>query len=504
MKKALTMVCGAAIFVGSLAIQRAQAALFPSLTLSSTGSSVQIIVSNADANAPVTFKYPSGSINIGTTNSSGYLTVTLNPGQYNISTGNPVYVIVDGEQSSSATWPTTSSASSGVTLYLTQTSATLNIGQNISINASNVVGNLSIPGNTNPTVASASLNGNIVNISGLANGTAAITICADQSGCATVNVTVQPSYLTSAAIYLSPSNVTLNVGQTQNVAITGYVSGPYYVSSNSGTSYVSAAISNSTLILTGLSAGGANISVCATGGQCGSMYASVAGGGNSSSPSTVLQTGNPALTSLTVSSNDANGTFMTTGTQFTFSFMTNQPAVNPQVSVGQTQVLVNGTGNGPYTASYTVTGAEAQPLPVVVTFTNSSGTLARTYFWLGNAPASIGSAAVAVAAPTPSPTPVPAVTTSGSSQTAAVASAPVGSHAFSRYLYIGMTPLGVADPDVTALQQRLTSDGLYSGPITGYFGNQTRAAVILYQEKHGLSPLGVVGPSTRALLNQGV
>jgi len=69
---------------------------------------------------------------------------------------------------------------------------------------------------------------------------------------------------------------------------------------------------------------------------------------------------------------------------------------------------------------------------------------------------------------------------------------------FTKYLYVGIT-----DDQVTALQKRLTADGLYSGPITGRFGSLTETAVKKYQAKNNLTQLGVVGPSTRRLLNQG-
>lgn len=55
--------------------------------------------------------------------------------------------------------------------------------------------------------------------------------------------------------------------------------------------------------------------------------------------------------------------------------------------------------------------------------------------------------------------------------------------------------------DVAELQKRLTAEGVYSGPITGYFGPLTRAAIIKYQMKHGINPLGIVGPITRATLS---
>ena len=57
-------------------------------------------------------------------------------------------------------------------------------------------------------------------------------------------------------------------------------------------------------------------------------------------------------------------------------------------------------------------------------------------------------------------------------------------------------------PDVIELQKRLTKEGFYGGPISGYFGPLTKDAVIKYQTKY--SPLttdGVVGPRTRGVLN---
>ena len=56
--------------------------------------------------------------------------------------------------------------------------------------------------------------------------------------------------------------------------------------------------------------------------------------------------------------------------------------------------------------------------------------------------------------------------------------------------------------DVAELQKRLAQEGVYSGPITGFFGNLTRAAVIRYQKAHNITPaIGFVGPITRGVLN---
>jgi peptidoglycan hydrolase-like protein with peptidoglycan-binding domain len=70
--------------------------------------------------------------------------------------------------------------------------------------------------------------------------------------------------------------------------------------------------------------------------------------------------------------------------------------------------------------------------------------------------------------------------------------------------------IGSRGADVTALQQILIAEGFdipaltTGGTAYGYFGSQTKAAVIKYQAAHGVSPQsGYVGPLTRAELNKG-
>ena len=69
---------------------------------------------------------------------------------------------------------------------------------------------------------------------------------------------------------------------------------------------------------------------------------------------------------------------------------------------------------------------------------------------------------------------------------------------FQSYLTYGST-----GASVVALQERLASDGLYTGPIDGTYGPLTTAAVQEYQSQYGLPRDGVVGPLTRAQLNGG-
>lgn len=61
--------------------------------------------------------------------------------------------------------------------------------------------------------------------------------------------------------------------------------------------------------------------------------------------------------------------------------------------------------------------------------------------------------------------------------------------------------VGAQSSSVTSLQTWLTQNGYYSGPITGYYGSLTRAAVENFQTAHSISATGYVGPLTLAALN---
>ncbi|MFH1956696.1 MAG: peptidoglycan-binding domain-containing protein, partial [Patescibacteria group bacterium] len=58
--------------------------------------------------------------------------------------------------------------------------------------------------------------------------------------------------------------------------------------------------------------------------------------------------------------------------------------------------------------------------------------------------------------------------------------------------------------DVKRLQELLASDSeIYpEGIISGWFGQLTRKAVMAFQKKYGIEQVGIVGPQTRAKLNE--
>ena len=112
-----------------------------------------------------------------------------------------------------------------------------------------------------------------------------------------------------------------------------------------------------------------------------------------------------------------------------------------------------------------------------------------------------GSSAVTHPPTAPVATPTPSIASSATSSTPSVNSGEVlGAFAFN---FRNIMTIGSKNADVTALQQYLTSAGFYKGPITGYFGTLTKAAVMALQSANGLEAVGRVGLKTLQLLNSG-
>lgn len=206
-----------------------QASITPTLTISSTPSGYTQMTVNADPSAPVIFYYNNSynntqaSSNIGYTNTSGYLTVSLSNTDYNVMPRSYVYIMVNGIASQTVLWPTyydynnnynynnnnnynynnynnnyndnncytyyNSNCGSSVTL--SQNSVNLIAGQYKPVT---IYGgsNYYVYGNTNPYNVSASVTGNTLNIYANIAGTSTLTVCQSNlaSNCSNVIVTV--------------------------------------------------------------------------------------------------------------------------------------------------------------------------------------------------------------------------------------------------------------------------------------------------------------------------
>lgn len=100
--------------------------------------------------------------------------------------------------------------------------------------------------------------------------------------------------------------------------------------------------------------------------------------------------------------------------------------------------------------------------------------------------------------------PSPAVTATNSvSNTSAKTQASAGKVSEkSSYVFKKNLNVGSKGTEVSELQKKLKTEGLYTGPINGNFGPLTKAAVMKFQGLHKISKLGSVGPATRAVLNK--
>ena len=69
-------------------------------------------------------------------------------------------------------------------------------------------------------------------------------------------------------------------------------------------------------------------------------------------------------------------------------------------------------------------------------------------------------------------------------------------------ILVGPFAFGYQNDQVKLLQQYLSRDpSIYTGPVTGYYGPLTKAAVTRFQAKYGIEQTGVAGPQTRQKLN---
>jgi hypothetical protein len=100
---------------------------------------------------------------------------------------------------------------------------------------------------------------------------------------------------------------------------------------------------------------------------------------------------------------------------------------------------------------------------------------------------------LAPATPIPSDTPI--------SYPVVSQSAPQGSQSLI-YQFTHTLKLHSTGIDVTELQKRLFAEGVYQGPVTGYFGPLTKAGVKEYQNKYKLKSTGMVNKATRNNLNK--
>jgi hypothetical protein len=363
---------------------------------------------------------------------------------YGILSGSSTVTVCSSVGSCNSLGVSVSYVSTGGSLALSQSSVSLLVGQSVGITISGGATPYSIS-SSSTNIFQSSLNGNIITVSGVSVGSSTLLVCSSESACVNLSVAVNSSSSSISNPVFSQNNLSLTLGQSQSVTVSG--NGGYYVSGNTSSSVASATINGTVITVNSLSIGNTNISICQNGGLCSILYVTVL-----SSASTTTTT-NTATSFLTFSKS------------------------NPSMSVGQGSVVTISGGSG-YTVAYNSNSGVVQTGITGSSLILSGVKKGCAVVVVCSSNNTCGALLVSVG-----------ITTSSSTTTTG--------HKFTFNL-----TYGDSGNDVTALQQRLEAEGYYSGPITGYYGSLTTAAVRNYQKAKGISQTGTMGPQTMSALNK--
>lgn len=341
----------------------------PVLSVSQSGSSVTLNVSNADANAPVylyqtqSSGFFTGSNSLGNTDANGNFNSTQNITFDGSSQPVQLYVSIDGLHSPTIQISPGSCSSGCVsgTLNLSQTSVSINSPNSMTVIASPSSGSVSITNNTNASVANAFASGDSVIITGNTTGSTTITVCSVVSTNQCGNILVSVNGGSSTTLNFSNANPVVTAGQSSTVTIyspSNPNSSSYYVSSNSSSNIVtSPSISGSTFYFSGGVPGNATLTICQTGASyCGTLAITVGSngqGGITVSPSTLtLTVGNTGTATI----NNATGALSITNNSN--SSVVSASVSNALNSTTQT-ITVYASAAGSSTLSICPTGSSA-------------------------------------------------------------------------------------------------------------------------------------------------
>lgn len=416
---------------------------------------------------------------------------------------------------------TTGSASSG--LSFSQNDLSLPVSSNQSVTVSGGTGTYSISSESNASVASASLSNNTLTVSGIAAGSATITVCDTSSLCGTLSATVGSTSTTSSSgLSFSENNFSLVTGGSQTVVISGG-NGTYHISNNSNSSDAPASTSGNGVTVYASDPGSATITVCDTANDCGTLSVVV-------NASIVSQAVTFSVPNPTIAAGQSLNVTLSGGTTAYVVLSNNTPSVvQASITSGNTLALYGETAGSDQLA-ICATGGGCSPLSVTVTGgTTTTATNTTTPVTTTTATPTTSTAIPTVTQPSTVVANSALLTEIQTLQTAVTgvlaqiqsiqtqlsqleaqvsagsgagistnvsAGASAGSGTFTELLTVGSE-----DAQVTALQNKLTSLGFYSGPITGYYGSLTEQAVMKYQTSQGIEATGSLGPETRAALN---
>jgi ferredoxin len=420
-----------------------------SLGVSAIGGNGSYLVSNNSNQAVVQASISGATVNLKALTNSGYAAVT----------------VCSSDAKSCGVINVTAGDVSSTGLSFTQTNPNIQLGQTLSIGISGgTSGAYSVFSNNYPSIVAASIIGSNLNLIGLANGSAIVTVCSG-GNCGTVSATVN-TVETGGSIRLNQNNLWLNVGQAQNITVSGG-SMPYTVL-NESTTTIKTVLTGNSLNITGLNAGTVTVNVCSARGGC---------------------------TPLSVLVNSASTVTPTNNAGFTLS------PNSTTLFVGNTQaVAISASG------SYTVSG-NSQPAVATALLTDSHLMITAlsqgsTNIYVCKTEGQCASVSVNVIMSS-SNEPAEEVKPIATSTVVPVIDKPVViKPVAAKFKFTKQLQLGSIGNDVKELQKRLQAERLYVGKIIGKFDQNTRNAVKKYQKLKKISQTGNLGPLTMKALNK--
>ena len=251
---------------------------------------------------------------------------------------------------------TVSFTSSGGSLQLSQSSIALLVGQVLSVTISGGQTPYTISGGTS-SVAQTSLNGNIINVSGLTAGSSNMTVCSAGGACIPLSIIINASG-TGTQLSFSQSSVTVAPGGSSSITLSG--SGGYYSSNSTNPAVATVQVNGNTAVVTGLTTGSNNISICQSGGQCAILFVTVTGNSTGTSLPIFSQT-NPTVAvgqtfTITVSGGASTSYYVLTNTT---------PAVL-QATMNNNQLALTGLTAGTSTVVICTSATNCSSLSVTV------------------------------------------------------------------------------------------------------------------------------------------
>ena len=305
--------------------------------------------------------------NISSNSNSSVVAANINNSNNTVSlvantTGSSVITVCSSEGNCNSLTATVGYASTGGPITLSQNNLWLQVGQSVSVTVSG--GNMpySILNNTN-TNFQATLNNNIVTLTGISAGSASMNVCSSGGACVALAVLVN-GVSTSNQLTFSNNNLALNVGATSTVSLFG--GSGYYISNSNNQNVATFSVNASTVSISALSAGSASATVCQASGQCGVIYVAITSPNPSSNIPPAFSPNNPTIgvgQILNVTISGGSGS-VTSGSYYISSnsnstivqanVVANNLSLNAQ-KVGSSVIIVCASANSCSSLSVTVT-----------------------------------------------------------------------------------------------------------------------------------------------------